>query len=481
MIFKQIKIKEGIMERSFDFSKGSNLIFSKENGCGKTTLLRFILYSLGYNIPNTKNIKFDKCEVQTLIMCDNGEEMMLSRYSHDAVTITINGKSKTYTLPDQLQSILEILFCTDSSDILNNVLGAIYADQEKGWTLLNRGKVIGSIRFNIEELIRGLSKCDCKDLIQLEGRLNKEISKYKQMFSIAQYREEIVAQSGTVTSDTYFEECATKKNQLLMREKSLRNELNRIDKNLSDNRGVKKFISDMKLLVDVDGKIIQLTADRIVGLNDTIEFLICKRKIIASELATVMRQLSELQAEQENEEEQLSFFQSESMERIFDKRIASIPMDMASIDKKIKELEDTRKSVRNEINSKTKADTGTLMSLYNNVVKYAAELEVENSESIAESYLFTSNLKVLSGAVLHKTVFAFRLAYICELEKKLGIKLPIILDSPRGKEIDQINTDLMIKILNRDFKENQIIIAFIYKYDLNNANLIELNERLLQP
>lgn len=51
-------------------------------------------------------------------------------------------------------------------------------------------------------------------------------------------------------------------------------------------------------------------------------------------------------------------------------------------------------------------------SLYKNVVKYVAELEVGNEESVASSYLFTSNLKELSGAVLHKTVFAFRLAYI---------------------------------------------------------------------
>lgn len=77
-----------------------------------------------------------------------------------------------------------------------------------------------------------------------------------------------------------------------------------------------------------------------------------------------------------------------------------------------------------------------IMSLYENMVKYASELGVGNSESIATSYLFTSNLKELSGAVLHKTVFAFRLAYIIEIEKFLNIKLPVILDSPSGKEVD---------------------------------------------
>ena len=36
---------------------------------------------------------------------------------------------------------------------------------------------------------------------------------------------------------------------------------------------------------------------------------------------------------------------------------------------------------------------------------------------------------------MHKTVFAFRLAYIIEIERAIGVKLPIILDSPSGKEV----------------------------------------------
>ena len=116
----------------------------------------------------------------------------------------------------------------------------------------------------------------------------------------------------------------------------------------------------------------------------------------------------------------------------------------------------------------------------NNVIKYATELGVGDEDSIASSYLFTSNLKELSGAVLHKTVFAFRLAYIIEIEKVLGIKLPIILDSPSGKEVDQENIQLMVNILKRDFADNQIIVASIYKYDFDEVNTIEIINRLVE-
>ena len=114
------------------------------------------------------------------------------------------------------------------------------------------------------------------------------------------------------------------------------------------------------------------------------------------------------------------------------------------------------------------------------MIKYATELGVRDEESIASSYLFTSNLKELSGAVLHKTVFAFRLAYIIEIEKVLGIKLPIILDSPSGKEVDQENIQLMVNILKRDFADNQIIIASIFKYAFDEMNTIEIINCLVE-
>lgn len=481
MIIQSIRIKEGFAERTFDFTNSVNLIFSKENSKGKTTLLRFVLYSLGYNIPNTRKIRFDRCEVVTTIFVDNVGKVVLSRCSNDFIETTVTGEKKTYILPDQLHDLHRIIFGTDNADVLNNILGAIYADQEKGWTLLNRGTAIGNIRFNIEELIRGLSGCDCSDLIRKETQLSKELSKYRQMASVAKYREEIIAESGTLVSDSYSIESDATIAQLLMQQKALQSELRRIDKSLSDNKRVRQYVAEMKLTVQLpDGTIFPITADSIVGLADTIDFLIAKRKIVSADLRSAMHQLANVQKAQENESEQLAFFQSESMIDIFDRRIASVPIDAGAIDKEIKRLVKMLKSVREEISRMTKSDTGVVMSLYENMVKYASELGVGNSESIASSYLFTSNLKELSGAVLHKTVFAFRLAYITEIEKHLGIKLPIILDSPSGKEVDQANIRLMVNILKRDFSGNQIIIASIFKYDFASLNVIEIQNRLIE-
>ena len=481
MIFRSIKIKEGFAERTFNFIDGVNLIFSKENSKGKTTLLRFVLYSLGYNIPSTRKIRFDRCEVVAQIFVDSVGEITLSRFAYDHLEAMISGEKITYILPDQLHELHAIIWKTKNIGILDNLLGAIYADQEKGWTLLNRGTAIGSIRFNIEELIRGLSGCNCDELIRKETQLSRELSKYRQMASVAKYRETIIEESKTLVSDSYFVESDATVAQLQIQQRALQSELRRIDKSLSDNRRVRQYVAEMKLTVQLpDGTIFPVTADSIVGLSDTIDFLIAKRKIVSSELRSIMHQLTSVQKEEETEAEQLAFFQTESMIDIFDKRIASVPIDAVAIDREIKRLEKVLKAVRGEISRKTKSNTGVVMSLYENMVKYADELGVGNSESIASSYLFTSNLKELSGAVLHKTVFAFRLAYIIEIERYLGVKLPIILDSPSGKEVDQANIQLMMNILKRDFAANQIIIASIYKYNFETVNLIEIINRLIE-
>lgn len=481
MIFKSIHLKEGFFERTIKFSEGVNLIYSEKNSCGKTTLLRFMLYALGYNIPNTRKIKFDRCEVELEIECEMAGTVLLRRYSDIAIEATFEVRKSTFVLPEQKADLHKIIFGTENNDILENILGAFYVDQEKGWTLLNRGVVIGSIHFNIEELIRGLAGCDCSDLIRKESQLSRELTKYKQMFSVAQYKETLDEKSGTLVADSYEEETDVAINQLLLRKKQLKAELRRIDNTLSDNRRFKKFVVDMKLLIEApDGSVFPVTENNIVGMNDAIDLLVAKRKIVSTEFAKISSQLDRLEKEKDKEYEQIELYKSASQLEIFDKRIARMPINPLAIKQEIGRLEKEIKSVRTEITNITKNNNKVVSALSQDVIKYAEELGLGNQETIPASYLFTSNLKELSGAVLHKTAFAFRLAYIIAIENALKIKLPIILDSPSGKEVDHANIKLMMDILKRDFADHQIIIASIFEYDFEKVNCIEIRQRLIE-
>lgn len=481
MIIKSIHIKEGLYSRFIEFSDNANLIHSKQNSKGKTTLLRFLLYSLGYNIPNTKKIKFERCEVETVIFSEKYGDATLARFNSNSIILSSDSVRQTYVLPEQLQELHGLLFGTDNADVLDNLLGAFYIDQEKGWTLLNRGVAIGSIHFKIEDLIRGLSGIDCSKLIRQEEKLLRELNKYRQMFSVAKYQETIEADSGSLAVEHYEDKLDADLEQLKIQQNRLKKELKRLDRTIKDNKQFAKFIAEMKLLVKgPDGTAIPVTAENIVGFDDNFEYLITKHKLISSELALVLSAIASHEDQMRAENEQMSFWESETMVQAFDRRIAALQINAVPIEKEIRKIESELKAVRQAITENTKANNPVVTSLYRNMVKYASELGVGDEETIAARYLFTSNLRELSGAVLHKTVFAFRLAYIIEIERAIGIKLPLMLDSPSGKEVDQENIKLMMNILKRDFSDHQIIIASIYMYDFDPLNIIEIINRLIE-
>lgn len=144
-------------------------------------------------------------------------------------------------------------------------------------------------------------------------------------------------------------------------------------------------------------------------------------------------------------------------------------------------IDDYDQGFINEVTSQYTHLIDTITERYDLITKILFDYNSSNyseAEQMTWKYLFTSNLKELSGAVLHKTVFSFRLAYIIEIEKVLGIKLPILLDSPKGKEVDDSNISKMMQILQRDFPDNQIIIASIYHY-VSNEHVITLEGQLL--
>lgn len=483
MRFNSIRLKEANDERLISFSETNNLIHSNNNSKGKTTLLRMLLYSLGFNIPNTKNIKFENCEVEVNITLDNGETIELVRNAREHLILKQGDARTTYILPSQQQDLHKIIFKTDNNDLLNNILGVFYFDQEKGWTLLNRGVVIGSNRFNIGDLIRGINGIDCSELIQLREQKKQELLKYRQMYSVSKYQETIDVATQNITTESFNVILESRIEQCKMQKSLLLKELRRIDEVLLENEKFQKFISDIGLIVALpNGETIAVNESNIIGLRDSINYLIAKKKIITSEYNQITNDIEKLERERKTEAQQLDFFDDPNKAtEIFDKQIARIPINTLAIKKRISNTEKEIKLISERIKKLTRVKDGhsTITSLYNNAKKYLTELGLDGAR-LTEQYLFTSNLKELSGAILHNTVFSFRIACLIEMEKCLNIKLPIILDSPSGKEIDSENIKKLITILKRDFSDHQIIIASIFKYELNNINMIEITNRLIE-
>jgi hypothetical protein len=68
---------------------------------------------------------------------------------NDYVSLLHEKEIYHFSLPSDLHLLHEKIFRINNTEVLDNLLGTFYMDQEKGWTLLNRGIAIGKIRFNI--------------------------------------------------------------------------------------------------------------------------------------------------------------------------------------------------------------------------------------------------------------------------------------------------------------------------------------------
>ena len=70
-------------------------------------------------------------------------------------------------------------------------------------------------------------------------------------------------------------------------------------------------------------------------------------------------------------------------------------------------LEKERGKLKKQINFLTKDNNYVVERIHNNIMKYAKELDFEQYITPSSDYIFTDDLKSLSGTILHKIVFSF--------------------------------------------------------------------------
>ena len=179
--------------------------------------------------------------------------------------------------------------------------------------------------------------------------------------------------------------------------------------------------------------------------------------------------------------EKNTLFSLESILDNLENQIADMNIDINSVDKIINQLNNKRKKINQKIKDELSFNNQLLIEFYEIINKYAIELGIKQYiKNDNPSFVLTNKLKGFSGRVLAQMAYVFKLAYLKSIDNKYGIKLPIIIDSPRTSELSETSTDDMLKILKRDFSEHQIIIASIYDTNILNSYIIDLNNGLMK-
>lgn len=477
MKLKQLKISYNGLERVVPFEKKS-FIHSNQNSAGKSTLLRLLFYSMGYSIPQTKGIQFKNVETKLVLQNLNG--LIEVHRSNDVINLTYEDQTVVeYYMPSDEDLVLSEIWSCKNINVINSILGSIYMDQEKGWTLLNRGTVIGSIKFKIEDLLEGLSERDISNQkLELEN-VNFEIRKYSQILNILEYRNKLAKQDTvSLFSSNYVEELETQLQLIKIRKRELISKTCELELSLKENNQFVKYIEKMKLVVkdEQTGIEVPVSEDTLIHFIENQRYTKARIALLGKERAKADKEIKNLILEIQKAS---NLFSLQSEIEKADYLISKLDIPYDHISQTIISLKKKKAELKNEIKETLSFNNEILNNLHHHITTFAKRLNVDSYITLNKNYIFTSDLKSLSGAILHKIVFSFKMAYIIELQKYLGYNLPIVLDSPSGREVDQKNVEETFDILNDNFKNNQVIIASIYKY--NNFipdTIVELKNKI---
>lgn len=469
-----LSMRDGFYAGKYDF-QDLNVVYSGGNKQGKTTLLRCLLYGLGYQIPATRGFPIEHVTFTLTIQTDKGDILTLNR-SNNFLQLQSGLDFYDYSLPGDQEKLHEKIFGVNNKLIVENLLGAFYFDQEKGWTLLNRGVVIGAIHFSIDDLFCGLADKPCVNERDRLRVVEREIRKCSQMISLSDYQDILISE-GEARDDSELsknDETRIEIERLKNLRLSCMTELTRLKKARVSCADFKKFIGSIQIsVVSPTGEEIAVTSSNIVGLNDHSQLLNAKYNDMRFKVSEIDNKISTLESGLSKEK---MLFEVESDLKRFDKELLKIKIDRKATQSRLNALKRQKKDLY-DIIRKSIASSGVMLQRFQELVNsYAKEL------GLGENFIkdvFTHNLKELTGAIFHLVVFAFKISYVRLIYEKTGCRLPLIIDSPNGREVAKENVKRTYDILTRDFSDYQIIMATIVMPDIADKKVIEMTGNVM--
>lgn len=254
-------------------------------------------------------------------------------------------------------------------------------------------------------------------------------------------------------------------------------ELQKVRKSFLEEENLKNYILSLNIIIDYNGKNIVVDDDNILNFDDNINFLKQKSAIIQENIEQLRIQITETEKILADSTANL-FSEVDVVARAFSD-ISTININHTILSAREEELKSAIASLNDIIEKEFMANNELIDETREWVNIFAEKLGILDVVK-DKKYIFTRDLKSISGTIYYKVVFSFKMAYIKIIEKYTKVKLPIVLDSPSGREVSDRNIAEVIRILNEYFEPNQIIIASINKYDLKNIEEIELVDRIFE-
>lgn len=463
--------------------KKSNLIFSKENSVGKTTLIRMLLYSLGFSIPSTRKLNMRNLVFRTKVLRDDNVNITITRKAKK-VLICMFGKTTEFDIKHQKREVIALIFNFSNSNnlqICNNLLGAFYIDQDKGWTLLNRGNPIGKEeRFNIKEFLNGFTDLNFG---KEEGEvllLKQSKAKYANLKEAKEIFENVNVVKRKIDLSGFSEKLNKDLSILNLEKNDIESDIDDINSIMSNNEQSRKTIIDMNLMIKTEIGPVMVDENNLIGFEYTQELLESNLSVLNIKHNKVIQKINSIENEMDNQE----LIKTEEITGVIGKMIDNLNISHLSMENTINVIESKIKSLNNQIESISNVNSKYVKvksKLFKYIRKFAIEDMKLDEKFISEkNFIFTSKISRLSGRNYAQLAFAFRMGYVKIISEFFGIKLPIIVDSPYSVELSKDNVYNMFKIVKREFSNHFVLFSSIHNdFNFTFEKIIELQDKAL--
>lgn len=487
LAIKRITIEYSKDEQFYILDSKLNLITSDgSNRKGKTSLIRFLFWGLGFDVSLTEN--FSSAYAETSIEFASPRSIKKIRRRGQSIILNTGESATRYVLPVQEDQVLQQLFPGIPSEIIDQLLGFIYFDQDAGYRAWNRNVVTQrlsndrSYKISIEKLLAEFASLNYKEYADVSRSLEKTATQTRDLTELLKSISDTTVTDG-ITSTAGVEQLNDQISEKQLSLHRAKGKLNIYSASLKDQKNFDRLLNKLALKVRINGEIFDVTSDVIIRDNHLQTKTQQYEQYYGDIVNTLESDIERLTQDRDvlsstREDNQLSLFKTVDNYKRIRRLIISTGIHPDDAQAATDDIQKTRKGYKEKFRQKIK-NSAAYSEIWEMIVELATKIGLNRVINSKRNGLLDSTIKS-SGAERSLVIMVYRLGILKYLKYRYGFSAPLVLDSPASQEMDVENLTLLLKMITSEFPDTQIIVATNQHVDFSFEQTITLSDGVLR-
>jgi len=307
--------------------------------------------------------------------------------------------------------------------------------------------------------------------LAIKEKLEKENKKYKSIIEINNLKNEILESNDEIPISELEQSIKRKIDFVNLQIQKIKDDIRNIENVINKNDSLFNYLTNLRLVVETkDGEEIPVNANTLRGATENNDLLKTRKFFLSNELRKKENELILLKKELEdyylNNNEITKLFGDEfkANNNFLIKSISNIDINLMEINSIVEQNSAQIDNLKKIIKEKITANNKLINKIFLRIFSYCEELGISSKILKDANFLYTDKLKLYSGTDFHKLVIAFKVALHLSVEEYLGTRIPFVVDSPSGRELNDENIKLTIDFIKSKLGQSQLFFASINNF-----------------